>query len=244
MKTALRVLMVENSQEEADLLLLAFNHAGYQSAHARVQTAQSFRTLLNRQSWDLIVSEYVVPGFGGLAALEILKESGLDIPFIIISGEIGEDVAVEALHSGANDCLLKDNLTRLGPAIGRALKEAAQKRQRKHAEKALKESEERYRRLVEFCPEAMFIATANNIVFANPAAVALLGAKSPAEVINHAFLDFIDPSCRALALEHLRHCLEGVDAPLLEQKMVRLDGGHQAPLHGRLCRLLSSVRRR
>lgn len=226
MKMALRVLIVEDSRDDADLLLHALRHAGYQPSHALVSNAQGFRALLNRQPWDLIVSDYVIPGFGGPAALQILKESGLDIPFIIVSGKIGEDVAVEALHSGANDYLLKDRLTRLAPAVERALKEAAQKRKRKQAEQALRESEERYRRLVESCPDAMFIATPSTIIFANPAAVELLGAKSPVEIINKPFLDFVEANYRDLVQEHLRQSLEGLDGPLLEHRMIRLDGAH------------------
>jgi two-component system cell cycle sensor histidine kinase/response regulator CckA len=222
---AIRVLIVEDSRDDAELLLHALRQAGYQPSHALVQNAQAFRTLLHRQPWDLVVSDYVIPGFGGPAALQILRESGLDIPFIIVSGKIGEDVAVEALHSGANDYLLKDRLTRLGPAIDRALKEAAQMRKRKQAEQALRESEERYRRLVESCPDAMFITTESAIVFANPAAVALLGAKTPVEIINKSFLDFVEVGYRDLVREHLRQSLDGLDGPLLEQKMVRLDGG-------------------
>jgi two-component system, cell cycle sensor histidine kinase and response regulator CckA len=253
MKMTLRVLIVEDSRDDAELLLRALKKAGYQPSHALVQNAQAFRTLLTRQPWDLVVSDYVIPGFGGPAALQILQESSLEIPFIIVSGKIGEDVAVEALHSGANDYLLKDRLTRLGPAIDRALKEAAQKRKRKNAEQALRESEERYRRLVESCPDAMFITTENAIVFANPAAVSLLGAKSPIEIINKPFLDFVDGSYRDLVEEHLRQSLEGVDGPLLEQKLTRLDGSqvlvealarviqyHGEPVVQVLCRDISS----
>jgi two-component system cell cycle sensor histidine kinase/response regulator CckA len=119
---------------------------------------------------------------------------------------------------------LKDRLTRIGPAIDRALKEVAQRKKRKQAEQALRESEERYRRLVESCPEAMFITIDNKIVFANPAAVALLTAKSPIELIGKPLLDFIDPNYRDLVEEHLRQSLEGLDGPLLEQKMSRTDG--------------------
>lgn len=225
MKISLRVLVVEDSRDDAELLLRALRQAGYEPSHGLVQNAQAMRSMLNRQTWDLVISDYVLPGFGGPAALQIFKEANLDIPFIVVSGKIGEDVAVEALQSGAKDYLLKDRLTRLGPAIERALKEAAQERKRKQAETALRESEERYRRLVESCPEAMFIADETNIVFANPAAVALIGAKSPVEIINKPFLEFVDEAHRGLVAEHLRQSLEGVDGPLLEHRLLRLDGG-------------------
>ena len=224
MKIPLKILVVEDSRDDAELLVRAVNKAGYEPAYSLVQNAAGMRAELDRQPWDLIISDYVIPGFGGIAALKVLQESGQEIPFIIVSGKIGEDVAVEALHSGANDYLLKDRLTRLGPAIDRALKEASQKRKRSQAEQALRESEERYRRLVESCPDAMFITNENAIVFANPAAVSLLGARTPIDLVGKSLLEFIDTNFRDLVEEHLRQALEGLDGPLLEEKMVRTDG--------------------
>ncbi|MGZ8920892.1 MAG: response regulator [Limisphaerales bacterium] len=224
MKIPLKILVVEDSKDDAELLLHALKRAGYAPSYALVQNAKGMRAELARQQWDLIISDYVIPGFGGMAALKVLQEAGHEIPFIIVSGKIGEDVAVEALHSGANDYLLKDRLTRLGPAIDRALKEASQKRKRSQAEQALRESEERYRRLVESCPDAMFITADNIIVFANPAAVSLLGARSPVDLVGKSLLDHIDANFRDLVEEHLRQALEGLDGPLLEEKMVRADG--------------------
>jgi PAS domain S-box-containing protein len=223
-KTPLNILVVEDSKDDAELLLRAVKQAGYEASYSLVQNAKAMAAELARKSWDMVISDYVIPGFGGLAALKVLQESGQEIPFIIVSGKIGEDVAVEALHSGANDYLLKDRLTRLGPAIDRALKEASQKRKRSQAEQALRESEERYRRLVESCPDAMFIASDNTIVFANPAAVSLLNASSPIDLVGKSILEFTDPSFRDLVEEHLRQALEGLDGPLLEEKMVRSDG--------------------
>ncbi|HEX7862422.1 MAG TPA: response regulator [Verrucomicrobiae bacterium] len=224
MKTPLNILVVEDSKDDAELLLRAVKQAGYEASYSLVQNAKAMSSELGRKSWDLVISDYVIPGFGGLAALKVLQESGLEIPFIIVSGKIGEDVAVEALHSGANDYLLKDRLTRLGPAIDRALKEASQKRKRSQAEQALRESEERYRRLVESCPDAMFITSDNTIVFANPAAVSLLNAASPIDLVGKSILEFTDANFRDLVEEHLRQALEGLDGPLLEEKMLRTDG--------------------
>lgn len=224
MKIPLKVLIVEDSKDDAELLLYALKQSGYQPSYALVQNASGMRSQLERQQWDLIVSDYVIPGFGGMSALQVLQDSGQEIPFIIVSGKIGEDVAVEALQAGAHDYLLKDRLTRLGPAIDRALKDASQKRKRKQAEQALRESEERYRRLVESCPEAMFITSDSKIAFANPAAVSLLAANSPVDLIGKVLLDFVDPNYRDLVEEHLRQTLEGLDGPLLEEKIIRMDG--------------------
>lgn len=223
-KMPLKVLVVEDSRDDAELLTHALRKAGYNPSSALASSEPQMRALLGQQPWDLIISDYVIPGFGGLPALSILKELDLPIPFIIVSGKIGEDVAVEALKAGANDYLLKDRLTRLGPAVDRALKEAAQRRKRRLAEEALRESEERYRRLVESCPDGMFILTGGIFSFANPAGVLLLGARSPLDFIGKPFLDLVEAGFHDLVDEHLRQAVEGLDGPLLEERMTRLDG--------------------
>jgi len=253
MKNSLKVLLVEDSKDDAELLLHALKQAGYQPSCALVHNAAGMRSQLERQNWDLIISDYVLPGFGGMEALAVFKDSGSDAPFIIVSGKIGEDVAIEALQAGANDYLLKDRLTRLGPAVQGALKEASLRKKRKNAEQALRESEERYRRLVESCPEAMFICSEGKITFANPAGVSMLGAQSPVALIGKQLLDFVDPAYRDLVEEHLRQSMEGIDGPLLEEKLIRLDGSpilveaivrriqyHGEPAAQILCRDVSS----
>lgn len=224
MKAPLKILVVEDSKDDAELLLRAVKLSGYEPSAVQVQTEQGMRSQLSKGHWDLVISDYVLPGFSGLEALRVLLESGREIPFIIVSGKIGEDVAVEALQAGANDYLLKDRLTRIGPAIDRALKEVAQRKKRKQAEEGLKESEERYRRLVESCPEAMFIVSGGSIVFANPAAVSLIGVRTPVDLVGKNLLEYIDHNYRDLVDEHLRQALDGLDGPLLEQRMMRTDG--------------------
>ena len=107
------------------------------------------RTALQKADWDLIISDYVMPGFGGLEALELFKEKGLDVPFIIVSGHIGEDIAVGAMHAGADDYLMKDRLGRLVSAIERSLRQAEERRAHASAASALRDSEERFRQLAE-----------------------------------------------------------------------------------------------
>ncbi|MDB6037416.1 MAG: sensor protein, partial [Verrucomicrobiales bacterium] len=175
-------------------------------------------------TWDLVISDYVLPRFTGMEALRILQEADLSLPFVIISGKIGEDVAVEALKAGASDYLLKDRLTRLGPAIERALEEHAQYRRRQQSEQALRESEERYRRLVESSPEAIFIYSEGKFVFINPAGVKLFGAASPVDLIGKSVLDLIHPDYHAGASEYMRLTLQGVDRPLLQLQVVPLTG--------------------
>jgi len=144
MGTPVRVLVVEDSEDDALLLISELRDAGYDPAFERVDTAEAMEAALATQPWDIVISDYSMPRFSASAALTLLQESGLDLPFIIVSGAIGEDAAVAAMKAGAHDWVMKSNLARLPPVIERELREAAGWRDRKRAEAALRESEERY----------------------------------------------------------------------------------------------------
>ena len=141
MAKPLRVLIVEDSEDDAQLILQQFRKGGYEPTFERVEVAEAMEAALNRQKWDVILCDYVMPHFNALAALSLFQKKGLDLPFIIISGKIGEDMAVEVIKAGATDYLMKDNLTRFIPAIEHGLKEAETERERKQMEKALLQSE-------------------------------------------------------------------------------------------------------
>ena len=158
MSQALRLLLIEDSEDDALLLLRALRKGGYDLIVERVDTPDAVKAALDRHRWDLIISDYVIPGFGGLEALKLVKERGLDLPFIIVSGQIGEDSAVAAMKAGAHDYVMKDSLVRLVPAIGRELQEAEVRRARRQAREALRESEERFRQLAENIDAAFFMS--------------------------------------------------------------------------------------
>jgi diguanylate cyclase (GGDEF)-like protein len=124
MSTPLQVLVVEDSAEDTELLLGELRRGGYDPMHERVQTADALRAVLDSQPWDIVLSDYSMPGFNGVAALRLVRDKGLDIPFLFVSGTIGEDTAVEAMKAGANDYIMKDHLKRLLPAVKRELREA------------------------------------------------------------------------------------------------------------------------
>jgi len=137
MKKKLRVLIVEDSEDDYLLVQRTLNKGEYDLECLRVDNAGAMTKALDSASWDLVISDFSMPQFDGLKALKLLQKHGLDIPFIIVSGVIGENVAVEAMKSGAHDYLLKNNLHRLLPAVERELKDAADRIKRREAEKAL-----------------------------------------------------------------------------------------------------------
>lgn len=141
MHKSLRVLMVEDSEGDAELLLRLFRESGYTPDFDRVDNAEAMRAALACHDWDIVVSDHRMPQFSAPEALAVLHESGLDLPFIVVSGSIGEATAVEAMKAGAHDYLMKDNLARLIPVIERELREAANRAGKRRAAEALRESE-------------------------------------------------------------------------------------------------------
>ncbi|MHB0911877.1 MAG: PAS domain-containing protein [Armatimonadota bacterium] len=135
----LRVLIIEDSENDTLLLVRELKRGGYEPAYERVDTPEAMSAALDRQPWDIIISDYVMPSFSGLDALKLMQSKGLDLPFIIVSGKIGEDVAVDSMKAGAGDYVMKDNLARLVPAVERELREAKVRRERRRAEEALAE---------------------------------------------------------------------------------------------------------
>jgi len=144
----IRVLLVEDSEMDAALLLLELRQNGFVPECQRVETASEMIAALDRQSWDVVIADYVLPKFSGPAALKLLQRRGLDLPFIIVSGHIDEDTAVASMKAGAHDYVMKDRLTRLVPAIEREMQEAANRAARRKADEKIL-SEQRFRHAIE-----------------------------------------------------------------------------------------------
>jgi signal transduction histidine kinase/DNA-binding response OmpR family regulator len=145
MADPLRVLLFEDSEDDAQLLLRELRRGGYEPYCRRVDTPEAAQEALQSDTWSLIVSDFSMPRLSALDALEIVRRSGLDIPFIVVSGTIGEDVAVTTMKRGAHDYLIKGNLTRLTAAVTRELREAEERRRRRSAEEALQREQESLR---------------------------------------------------------------------------------------------------
>lgn len=215
----LRLLIVEDSPDDALLLTRALRRAGYTVEWERVESAGAMEAALGRQSWDVVVSDYVVPGFGAPAALEVLRRMELDLPFLIVSGAVGEDRAVAAMRAGAHDFLPKDNLARLGAAIEREMKEAANRRERRRAEAELRDSEQRFRTLVDAALEGIVIQEQARHLLTNPAFARMLGYGLE-EVLDKTAWDFLAPECHELVRQKIR---EGSEEPY-EAVGLRKDG--------------------
>jgi PAS domain S-box-containing protein len=152
----LKVLLVEDSPDDTLLLLRELKRSGYDPVHKRVDTGIDMEAALTDSEWDVVISDYNMPGFDAPTALHILRQSGLDIPFIIVSGKIGEDLAVAAMKAGAHDYLMKGNLSRLVPAIERELREAAARSQHRKAQASIRKGKMEW--------EAVFDAVSDLII--------------------------------------------------------------------------------
>jgi len=143
MKTVLRLLLVENDEDDAVLILRELSQAGFDVQHLRVDTAAGMQRALDSCAWDAIVADYALPRFTGMAALELARLRALDVPFILVSGAIGEEVAVAAMRAGASDYVMKSALARLAPAIRRELGEAQVRAAKRRSEEALRAANQR-----------------------------------------------------------------------------------------------------
>ena len=219
----LRVLNVEDSERDVALLRRHLSHAGYELISERVETPQTMRAALEMQEWDVILCDYSMPHFNALSALALLKEIELDIPFIIISGTIGEGVAVEAMRAGANDYLMKDNLARLAPTIEREMHDAENRRARRRAEAELRHSEAQYRRLIDTASEGIWIADARaHITYANQRLAEMLGY-TVEEMIGRSAFEVLDDDTRAGMKVNWQRRLQGIEEQY-DLRLIRKDG--------------------
>jgi PAS domain S-box-containing protein len=208
MATTLRVLIIEDSESDAGLILRHLERAGYVPLHERVETAAAMKAAMQEQEWDIVFADYNMPQFDALAALRLVQESGRDIPFIVVSASIGEDTAVAMMKAGAHDYVVKSNLARLIPAVERELGDAEVRRRRRLAEEALQRSEERYRVLYEDNPSMYFTTDGEGTVLSvNRFGAEQLGY-SAEEVVGRPVLTVFHPDDREGAREQFMRCVQ------------------------------------
>lgn len=233
MTKPLRALVVEDNENDALLMIRELRRGGYEVAFERVDTSGAMAAALEAAPWDIILSDYSMPGFGGLAALRLVGEKGPDTPFILVSGVIGEDVAVEAMRLGAHDYVLKHDLRRLVPAVERELREAEVRRQCKKSEDALRESETRFRRLAQSNIIGIMTSDRNTVIDANDAFLRMIGCGRMELTAGHIHWPAITPPEYASVDEWAFAELlsNGYVAPY-EKEYIRADGGRVPVLLG------------
>jgi len=209
MAMPLSVLIVEDYEDDAELMVLQLREAGFDVYHNRVETAEQMRAALGAHAWDVVLSDFRVPGFGAAPALALLRESGLDIPFITVSGMIGEESAVELMKAGAHDYVMKDHPARLAPAVRREIGEARERRARRQAEEGLRAAEEQFRGLVEQSIAGIYIIQDGKFVYVNRRFAEILGYDAASEVIGRDPLSLVIEKDRAIVREYMRQRLEG-----------------------------------
>ena len=181
----LKALVIEDSELDATLLLEQLKAGGYAPASRRVDNADDLTEALETQKWDIIFSDHNMPHFSSTEALEIVRSSALDVPFLIVSGSIGEEAAVAAMKAGAQDYLMKGNMARLIAAVDRELKDAGERRGRRAAERALLAQEEEFR-IAREVQERLFPAGPPEL-----AGYDIAGASRPATATGGDYFDFI-----------------------------------------------------
>jgi PAS domain S-box-containing protein/putative nucleotidyltransferase with HDIG domain len=183
MPAFLRVLIVDDSEDDASLIMRKLRSGDYDPQCERVDTLEAMKSALERQEWDVILCDYKMPCFSAIAALKLTQEKNIDIPFIIVSGAVGEDVAVSTVKSGAHDYVMKDNLTKLTVTIDRALREAIIRREKTNAEKMLELSRENFRHSLDDSPLGVRIVTAaGDLIYTNQEMLNIYGYDSIEEL--------------------------------------------------------------
>jgi len=157
MDKPIRVLIVDDSEDDGLLLLRNLKNGGFNPSYEQMDTAEAMSKALDNQTWDVILCDNSMPGFDASSALELYKDKGLDLPFIIVSGTIADETAVAAMKAGAHDYIMKGNLARLSSAVDRELREAKNRQERRITEIQLRKSEEKYRVLFEDSRDAIYL---------------------------------------------------------------------------------------
>ena len=229
---SLRVLIVEDSEDDALLIIRELKKGGYNPVYKLVETAAAMKKALKEKQWDIILCDYSLPKFNAPSAISVLKEANVDIPLIMVSETIGEDMAVECMRLGAQDYIMKDNLSRLCPAIARELKDAEIKNKQKQAEsqweialEALRQSEEKHRTIIENIQEGYFeIDLAGNFTFFNDSMCRCLGY-SKEELMGMNNRQYTDKkNAKKLFKSFNEIYTTGITGRIFEYDIIRKDG--------------------
>jgi two-component system cell cycle sensor histidine kinase/response regulator CckA len=224
MGTPLRVLILEDRESDAELMLHEVRRAGFEVSWDRVDNRESYSAALERVP-DVILSDYRLPGFDAMQALAYLRKRGLDIPFIVVSGTLGDELAAACAKNGATDYVLKDRMARLGPAIVQALESRKLREENRHAEDVLRDSEERYRLVTENIADGVFLFDLDGrLVLANRSAERITGY-SQEDLRGRSILSLLTREGAEIAHARMEAARDNQDmSPLVELELVQKDG--------------------
>ncbi len=216
MSKPIRILVVEDSEDDAKLAMRMLKQGGFDPTYRRVQEVEALKAALKQERWDAVLSDFRLPGFNGVQALEAFRSTGLDIPFIFFSGTIGEEIAVAAMKAGASDYVMKQSMARLAPALERELGQAAIRAEHRKGQLDLEASRDRYVDLYDFAPVGYLTVSAEGLI----AQVNLTGADMLGEqrdrLLHARFAQFVLPMDTDRWYEHFLHTLHHGDKRRLE----------------------------
>jgi len=224
MGKAVKVLVVEDSEDDVRLVLRALRQGGFELDWRRVQDLQGLHDAFEQQRWDAVLSDFRMPGFSGVDALRTFRSFDLDIPFIFVSGTIGEEVAVEAMKAGASDYVMKQNLARLAPVLDRELAQAVIRAQHRQAQIDLEVSRDRYVDLYEFAPVGyLTLSIEGEIEQLNLTCADMLGSGRE-RLLSSRFSRFVVPEDIERWYEHFLRVIQFGDRRRLELVLQREAG--------------------
>jgi len=221
---SIRVLIVEDSEDDALLIIRELKKGGYNPVYEWVKTAAAMKKVLKEKQWDIILCNYIMPKFSGAQAIALLKETDIDIPIIVVSGNIGEETALECVRLGAHDYVMKNNLSRLCPAVGRELEEAEVRNKQRQAENALRRSEEKYRTILNNIEDGYYeVDIKGNLIFFNDSMCRIIGY-SPEEMMGMNNRQFTDKEHSKKLFKTFNEVYRtGVTAKALDWQIIRKD---------------------
>ena len=221
----LRVLMVEDSEDDVMLILMELKKSGYAPEYERVETPEGMASALSDKHWDVILCDYHLPRFSAVDALAMIKKLNIDIPVIVVSGAIGEETALDCIHRGAHDYIMKGNLPRLGVAIARELEEKEKRIKLNQAEEALRQSEEKYRTILERMEDGYFEADiTGKFTFFNTALCRIWGYP-PEELMGMNTAQYADQeTAQKIYSAYHQTYLTGEPGRLFDHEIIRKDG--------------------
>ncbi|MDD2903668.1 MAG: response regulator, partial [Syntrophales bacterium] len=224
MDSLIHILHLEDDLADAELARELLESAGLVCQITRVQTGDEIREALSQDGYDLILADFRLPGYDGMSALRLVQEMGLDIPFIFVSGTMGEDAAIEGLREGATDYVLKQKLSRLVPAVKRALSEAENRRERQRAERSLATQFQFLQLLLDTIPSPIFYKDINGIYLGCNQSLAEFLGRPKDEIIGKTVFDIYPKERAGKYYQMDQELFETPGAQVYEFLMERADG--------------------